>query len=46
MKKRHVTKKKPHTKKSDMGLPDLLSEPAMVEMLVVDNLVSPMISPR
>jgi hypothetical protein len=31
---------------SDMGWPDLLSKLAVVMMMMIDNLVSPMISPR
>jgi hypothetical protein len=30
----------------DMGWPDLLSKLAVVMMMMIDNLVSPMISPR
>jgi hypothetical protein len=30
----------------DMGWPDLLSKLAVMVMMVIDNLVSPMISPR
>jgi hypothetical protein len=30
----------------DMGWPDLLSKLAVMMMMVIDNLVSPMISPR
>jgi hypothetical protein len=31
---------------SDMGWPDLLSKLAVMVMMMIDNLVSPMISPR
>jgi hypothetical protein len=31
---------------ADMGWPDLLSKLAVVMMMMIDNLVSPMISPR
>jgi hypothetical protein len=30
----------------DMGWPDLLSKLAVMVMMMIDNLVSPMISPR
>jgi hypothetical protein len=32
--------------RGDMGWPDLLSKLAVMVMMMIDNLVSPMISPR